>query len=113
MDRNALRVAAQYLEKGEMLGIFPEGTRNKSADPLLPFQPGAALIAVRSNAPLVPVGLIGTKSTFPLSLRGNIRVRIGKPLVYPALSEQKVSHGDLERISAEIAGQIELLVAGK
>ena len=111
MDRNALRAAAQYLENGEVLGMFPEGKRNQSAVGLLPLQPGAALIALRSNAPIVPMGLSGTRTTFPLSLRGRLRVRIGKPLVFPELFGQKVSHEDLERVSREIAAQLELLIA--
>jgi len=113
VDRNALRIAADYLEKGEVLGVFPEGTRNKSSSVLLPFQPGAAMFAVRSSAPIVPVGLIGTRSTFPLSIRGNLRVRIGKPLVYPELYGVRATGEDLERVSRDIAERITSLITEK
>lgn len=110
MDRNALRIAAQYLEKGEVLGIFPEGTRNREKSGLLPFQPGAALFAIRSGVPIIPIGLIGTRTSFPLTLRGRLRVRIGKPLVYPEMYGQKLSHEELERVSGELAEQISILI---
>lgn len=109
-DRNALRLAAQYLEKGEVLGIFPEGTRSKTQQ-LLPFQPGAALFALRSGAPIIPVGLLGTKTTFPLTLRGHIRVRIGKPLTYPGLEGAKIGNEDLERVTSDIFAQISQLIS--
>ncbi len=110
-DRNALRLAAKYLENGEILGLFPEGTRSKSGELLQPH-PGAALFALRSGAPIVPVGLMGTRTTFPLTLRGHIRVKIGKPMVYPELYNTKISNEDLERVSAEIMLRVKELLEG-
>lgn len=101
VDRHALKMAAHYLEKGEVLGIFPEGRRSKT-DKMLPFQPGAALFALRSAAPIVPVGLTGTKTSFPLTLRGRIRVKIGKPLSYPELKGAKLNEETLEQVSSEV-----------
>lgn len=105
-DRNALKMAAKYLQEGEILGLFPEGTRSKGGS-LLPFQPGAALFALRSSAPIVPVGLIGTKTTFPLTLRGRIKVIIGEPLIYPELYSGKIREEDLTRVTEDVKGRIE------
>lgn len=101
VDRNALRIAAKYLEEGEVLGLFPEGTRSKNAE-LLPFQQGAALFALRSGAPIVPIGLIGSKSVFPLSIRGKISVVVGKPLIYTELYSQKIGEPELARVTKEM-----------
>lgn len=108
-DRNALRIASERLKDGKVLGLFPEGTRSKTGE-LLPFLPGAALFALRSHAPIVPIALIGTRTTFPLSLRGKIRVVIGKPLIYPDLYEQKITPEDLDRVTSDIMKEITQLL---
>ena len=82
-DRKAIRRAIDLLKAGEVVGIFPEGTRTRTGD-LLPLQRGAALIALRAGVPVVPVALIGTFK--PIRWRvwrpvfNRIRVRIGEPL---------------------------------
>lgn len=109
VDRNALRLAADYLEKGEVLGLFPEGTRSRTGS-LLPFQHGAALFALRSQAPLVPVGITGAGTVFPFTLRGKIRVRIGKPLNFPEIYGQKIGEEQLEKVSGALRDEISRLI---
>ncbi len=63
-DRNnkggdALLVAEELLKKGAPVGIFPEGTRNKTTDPLLPFKFGAVSLAKKTGAWIVPFGITG------------------------------------------------------
>lgn len=108
-DRNALRIASERLKNGKVLGLFPEGTRSKTGE-LLPFHPGAALFALRSQAPIIPMALIGTRTTFPLSLRGKICVVIGKPLIYDDLYGQKISSEVLDRVTADIMTEMERLL---
>jgi len=66
-DRSAVRIAETLLERGEVIGIFPEGTRNieGTADP----RQGAAFIALRTQAPIVPVGIAGTSRIRPPGTR--------------------------------------------
>lgn len=54
-SRQWLEDSLEALGKGESVIIFPEGTRNKSGKGLLPFHNGAALLAARSGARVVPV----------------------------------------------------------
>ncbi len=55
-DVKAVMSAMRYLKNGEVVGIFPEGTRNKTEDQLLlPFKSGAAAIAIKSKVPIVCV----------------------------------------------------------
>lgn len=59
-DAAATRAALRVLEEGELLGVFPEG-RIQPTRELLPLQPGLALLASKSDAPLVPVWVDGIR----------------------------------------------------
>ncbi len=56
-DMRAIKTALGYLKKGEVVGIFPEGTRNKTDDVLLPFKPGAFVLASRGKAQVLPLAI--------------------------------------------------------
>ena len=100
-DRRAIKTALDTLKNGGIVGIFPEGTRSRTAD-LLPPQAGIGLIAVKSQASVVPVAIIG-----PYKLFRSIKVRIGKPITFPEYYGVRVKAEQLEdtaqRIMAEIA----------
>ena len=55
----AIQSAVELLKQGGTLGIFPEGTRNKTEEPLLKFKHGAAKIAKESNSKIVPFAIKG------------------------------------------------------
>lgn len=59
-DRDAVRKMRQMAAEGRALGIFVEGTRQKSGFPGK-AQPGAAMVAIQENVPVVPVGIYGTQ----------------------------------------------------
>jgi 1-acyl-sn-glycerol-3-phosphate acyltransferase len=63
-SERALNTAARVLERGELFGIYPEGTRSRTGK-LHKGHTGAARLALRCNAPIVPVGLIGTREVQP------------------------------------------------
>jgi len=78
-DFGAMRAAARALQEGKALGIAPEGTRSRTAQ-LLPGKPGMVLLALKTNAPILPVGISGTENAFRLLARlrrPHIRVRFG------------------------------------
>jgi len=78
-DFGAMRAASRALQKGKALGIAPEGTRSRTAQ-LLPGKPGMVLLALKTNAPILPVGISGTENAFRLLARlrrPHIRVRFG------------------------------------
>lgn len=81
----ALETAADLLASGRLVGIYPEGTR--SPDGLLHRgHTGVAHLALRTGAPIVPVGLIGTERIQPVGARiprpntGRVEVRFGEPI---------------------------------
>lgn len=80
-DRQALREALKVLDSGAVLGMFPEGTRSRDGQ-LQPGQPGIAMLALRSGAPVVPVSIVGTDRIWRLSSllrRPRFTVTIGRP----------------------------------
>lgn len=62
-DLKAVKTALTVLKNGNILGIFPEGTRSETGE-LLPFEPGAALMALRAGVPVVPVFISGNYKLF-------------------------------------------------
>jgi 1-acyl-sn-glycerol-3-phosphate acyltransferase len=80
----ALNAAARVLNRGEFFGIYPEGTRSRDGV-LHKGHTGPARLAVRTGAPIIPVGLIGTRDVQPPEakmpkLRVPVTVKIGKPI---------------------------------
>ncbi len=59
-DEKAKSKAISVLEKNLALGLFPEGTRNKTSKLLLPFKYGAVSMAFKTNATIVPFAITGT-----------------------------------------------------
>lgn len=85
LDREAIRQAMKVLDAGLALGMFPEGRRSPNSQLIL-AEPGTALIALRSRAPILPVGISGTEKVQGLSIfrhRPRIRVNIGQPFTLP------------------------------
>ena len=83
-DLRALRRCQETLRRGQMLGMFPEGTR--SGGRLGKGEPGTALIALRTGAPILPLAIWGTEHVkLPRSLFGRTRVhvRVGEPYRLP------------------------------
>lgn len=56
-DRTAIKRASRNLKNGELIGIFPEGTRRGKGDQIPALHGGAALIARMGKAPIIPVGI--------------------------------------------------------
>ena len=55
----AMEEAIRLLKENEAIGIFPEGTRNKTNDLLLPFKMGSVKMAKETNATIVPFAITG------------------------------------------------------
>lgn len=86
VDRRALRKALAVLERGEVLGIAPEGTRADESHALQQGKAGTAYIATRADVPIVPVGIAGTeriKSELLHLRRAKVRVTIGESFRLP------------------------------
>lgn len=67
-DREAYRMALSVLAAGDWLGVAPEGTRSRTGHLAEP-KPGVALLAQRSAATILPVGIVGTERLWPVGAR--------------------------------------------
>lgn len=97
-DENAVSSALEVLENGGAIGLFPEGTRNKTKDLLLPFKFGAVSMANKTDSYLVPFGISGE-----YKFRSkNLVVEFGKPF--------KVKNNDLESANKRLEKEVRKLI---
>ncbi|MEM4408159.1 MAG: lysophospholipid acyltransferase family protein [Candidatus Caldarchaeum sp.] len=89
-DISAIRTAERYLSQGEWVLMFPEGRRG-DGNVLGPAQKGVALLAERTGAVVVPMGLCHTVKVLPkgakVPRRHLMRVVIGEPLSFAVVKE--------------------------
>lgn len=104
----ALRAAEAILKRGGVLGIFPEA--GNWAEVLRPARPGTAYLAVRTGAPILPVGLDGMTNVFPSLFRGRrakVTVNIGKVFgPFKAEGSGRAYRRQLDEIGHEIMRHI-------
>lgn len=99
-DRAALKKSIEVLQGGTCFGIFPEGTRNKTGK-LGRAEPGTAYLAIKSGAPVVPVGITASYKLF-----STIRVRYGPPVDLSPYMTGKLSSEALDGASDAIMAAI-------
>jgi len=105
-DRNAntedaKNAALDVLKNGKALGLFPEGTRNKTKEFLLPFKFGAVSMAQKTGASIVPFAITGEYKK-RLFKRGNLNIRFGKPFKVPKDMELEKANEKLYNIISEL-----------
>jgi 1-acyl-sn-glycerol-3-phosphate acyltransferase len=92
VDREGARAAQEMLEdaldllrRGELFGIYPEGTRSPDGR-LYRARPGVGWLALKSGLPVIPVAMCGTDRVLPpgrvVPRPGKIEIRIGKPMMF-------------------------------
>jgi 1-acyl-sn-glycerol-3-phosphate acyltransferase len=85
-DAHGLRLAVRTLQTGKVVGLFPEGSRSEDGR-FKDTQPGAALLAALSGAPVVPVFIDGAGESMPVGgafpRPARVHVRFGPPLRFP------------------------------
>lgn len=97
-----VEAALERLSTGRSVVIFPEETRTRTGE-LLPFKKGAALLALRSGFPLLPLGLAGTRRILPrgslLMRPGRVVLSVGEPIAVAGRSAR--DRDDVTRIARE------------
>ncbi len=102
LNRDALRRVVGFLaEPGALVGLHPEGTRNKGLDPydLLPAQPGIGQIVLQARPLVVPIFINGLSNSYLADITSTFRrdirranpviIALGEPLDYADLAAQK------------------------
>ena len=92
---SAIDAALGVLGRGELLGIYPEGTRSHDGR-LYRGRTGVAVMALRAGVPVIPCAMVGTFELQPPGRKipriGRVTIRFGKPLEfsrYAGLEEQR------------------------
>ena len=97
-DGKALKSALEYLENERLIGIFPEATRNKSNDPILPFKIGAVKMSHDSKCKIVPFVIKGEYRIF----RKGPRIVFFKPFEVKSDNLDKANEKFMKLISDKL-----------
>lgn len=112
-DRRALKAAIELLEAGELLTMFPEGTRSHTGE-LGEFDLGAALAASRARVPVIPCALTGTNDILPRGAkffkRGKVAVSFAEPIDSLQFGE-KPGKEELQRITDQVEAAVRAMRA--
>jgi 1-acyl-sn-glycerol-3-phosphate acyltransferase len=105
----AIERAAAGLRDGNSFLIFPEGTRSRTGE-LLPFKKGGFIMAIKGQAPIVPVAIIGARNAMhkgSLVIQPvRVRVRFGEPVETKGMTLE-----DRDRLMAEVRARVQALLA--
>lgn len=111
-DKGALETVLRIMDGGDLCIIYPEGTRSPDGTLQKPHN-GAAFLAVKSGAPVIPMAIIGSYECWPRQRKmvrvGHITVRIGAPVVYHLPLGRESRREELTPISADIMTHIAAL----
>jgi 1-acyl-sn-glycerol-3-phosphate acyltransferase len=109
-SRAALETAAGVLRRGELFGIYPEGTRSRDGD-LHKGRTGAARLAIEEGVPIYPVGIVGTAAIqppdakFPKPFR-SCSITIGRPVQPDRYAASPERHRALRSMIDEVMFEI-------
>lgn len=111
-DLKAFNWCRRLLEHDGAICIFPEGTRHRAGG-MQKAIPGVALLALRTQATILPVGITGTAHIGPIVQvfvpTGDITARIGQPFTLPVL-EARLQRAQLEAFATQIMRRIAMLL---
>jgi 1-acyl-sn-glycerol-3-phosphate acyltransferase len=104
----AIERAAEALREGNSFLIFPEGTRSRTGE-LLPFKKGGFVMALKAQAPIVPVAIKGARAAMrkgsPWIQPVTIQVSFGEPILTTGLGID-----DRDQLVADVRGEVERLL---
>lgn len=111
-DFTAIREVSEYIEKGWIVGLAPEGKRSKSGK-MIEAKPGIALMAMKTGAPIIPVGLTGTADmgeAFKKLRKMDVSIQFGELFFIPERYEDEHNRDYVQRATDEIMCRIAMLI---
>ena len=101
LDRNDLKQglktilqAIEYIKDGRSVFVYPEGTRNRTDELLLPFKEGSMKIATKTGCPIIPIAISGSRAVFedqfPRLKKASVIVHYGEPIYPTSLSKEEL-----------------------
>lgn len=102
LDRRPLVMSKQQFEAGNLVALFPEGTRSQTGL-MQEFKAGFGMIAVKYKVPIIPIGLIGTENVMPPGAkrprRARLGMNIGKPIPWDTPDLEAVVTAEVRRLA--------------
>lgn len=102
-DRQALHTAEEQLKKGNILVMFPEGTRSRTRT-MAKGHAGLGLIALRTGVPVVPVAIWGSEKVFK-EFRPRVTICYGNPIVFKPRGA-KITREDIDETTDQVMRSI-------
>lgn len=99
-DTDAIKTSIKLLKSNQILGMYPEGTRNGLEKGVKPKN-GAVTLAIRNNVPIVPFGVEGTFKPFT-----KVTYRFGKPMDFSSYKENAKDKEVLDTLTNEVMARI-------
>lgn len=99
-DISSLKKSLQVIKKGEILGMFPEGTRNGLAKKV-ELKNGVAFLALKTNTKIIPIGIQGSFKPF-----SRLIYKIGEPMDFSQYASDKPGKDVLDKITSEVMGKV-------
>lgn len=96
-NEKTIQRAEETLKEGAVIGLFPEGTRNRTKEDLLPFKKGAVNFAKNTDSLIIPVAITGEYKMF----KNNLTIIFGKAY--------KITTNDIEKANEELRQKISKL----
>ncbi|WP_130013334.1 1-acyl-sn-glycerol-3-phosphate acyltransferase [Serinicoccus sediminis] len=108
----ALEQGLQVLRRGELFGIYPEGTRSPDGR-LYRGKTGMARLALEADVPIIPCAMIDTDKAQPTGQKVpnvvQVGVRVGRPMHYPEYAGRSEDHVVLRQITDEVMAELQRL----
>ncbi len=93
-DLKALMECTKRLKNNELIGVFPEGTRNRTEQDLLPLKSGFVYFAIKSKTPIIPM----MQCNRPRAFR-KTRLMVGEPIYFTEFYDKKCTSEDFDKCS--------------
>jgi 1-acyl-sn-glycerol-3-phosphate acyltransferase len=112
-DRKAVRDSVAMLAAGEVLCVFPEGTR-QNGEKIQPLQPGSAYLALRSGAPIVPIAIAGSEEIlrdhrWPIPHFGRVVIVVGESIVPEPRATGVVARDKVDALTSTLHDTLQAL----
>jgi 1-acyl-sn-glycerol-3-phosphate acyltransferase len=116
-DVNSIEQAKAYLERGELVVVYPEGTTNTGGGELLEGHTGAVRLAIETKVPIIPIGVTGSEDIYPKHAK---MINFGKSCIFKAgepfmehaqyFDKPMPDYNELKRITANMMVRIKDLM---
>ena len=103
----SIEAGARSIRAGNSFLIFPEGTRSRT-DELLPFKKGGFIMAIKAQAPIVPVAIQGGRAAMQRGqlahpARSRSSIRVGQPIETAGIDARRARRADRARARSDRA----------